>query len=165
VNGEATPSTLEAAQAAFERGEFVAACELYEAALARERSADALDGLGEALWLSGQIDAGIERREDAYAELRRTGDVARAAAIALWLVVEQATSLGNQTAAGGWFKRAERILADAPLCPAHAQLEVHRAQQAPDAPTAQRHFERAREIAEELRDPESEIRAPSGLGF
>jgi DNA-binding CsgD family transcriptional regulator len=165
VDGEATASALEAARAAFERGEFRAACELYGAALAEERGAEALDGLGEALWLSGEIDAGIARREEAYAEFRRSGEVARAAEIALWLVVEQATSLGNQTVAGGWFKRAERILADAPLCPAHAQLEVHRAQQAPDAHTAQRHFERAREIAEELRDPESEIRALSGLGF
>jgi DNA-binding NarL/FixJ family response regulator len=80
-------------------------------------------------------------------------------------VVEQATSLGNQTAAGGWFKRAERLLDKAPLCPAHAQLEVHRAQQAPDAATAVRHFERAREIAKEIGDSEGEIRALSGLGF
>ncbi len=165
VNGEATLSALESARAAFARGEFAAACELYEAALAGEPSAEALDGLGEALWFSGDIDAGIARREEAYAELRRSGEVARAAEIALWLVIEQATSLGNQTAAGGWFKRAERMLGEAPLCPAHAQLEVHRAQQAPNAATAQRHFERAREIARELGDPESEIRALSGLGF
>jgi DNA-binding CsgD family transcriptional regulator len=160
-----TPSALESARAAFERGEFAAACELYEAALADERSAEALDGLGEALWLSGEIDAGIARREEAYTELRRLGEVARAAEIALWLVVEQATSLGNQTAAGGWFKRAERLLAGAALCRAHAQLEVHRAQLAPDAATAERQFERAREIARELGDQESEIRALSGLGF
>ena len=165
MSGEVVPSALEPARAAFERGEFAAACELYEAALAEERSAEALDGLGEALWLSGEIGAGIARREEAYAELRRSGEVARAAEIALWLVIEQATSLGNQTAAGGWFKRAQRLLAGAPLCPAHAQLEVHRAQQAGDAATAARHFERAREIANELGDPESEIRALSGLGF
>jgi tetratricopeptide (TPR) repeat protein len=165
VNGEATPSALDSAGAAFEREEFAAACALYEAALAEERSAEALDGLGEALWLSGDIDGGIARREEAYAEFRRAGEVARAAEIALWLVIEQATSLGNQTAAGGWFRRAERLLADAPLCSAHAQLEVHRAQHAPDATGAQRHFERAREIARELGDPDSEIRALSGLGF
>jgi hypothetical protein len=56
VNGEVTRSALESARAAFERGEFAAACELYEHALAEERSAEALDGLGEAQWLSGEID-------------------------------------------------------------------------------------------------------------
>ncbi len=165
MSGEVSTSALESARAAFERGEFAAACELYEAALAEERSAESLDRLGEALWLSGEIDAGIARREEAYAELRRSGEVARAAEIALWLVVEQATSLWNLTAAGGLFKRAERLLAGAPLCPAHPQLEVQRAQQAPDAVTAGRHFERALEIAKELGDPESEVRALSGLGF
>ena len=165
MNMDATPSALEAARGAFEGGDYAAACDLYEAALAEDRRAEALDGLGQSLWLSGEIDAGIARREEAYAEFRRSGEVSRAAEIALWLVIEQATSLGNETAAGGWFKRAERILADAPLCPAHAQLEVHRAQQAPDAATAQRHFERAREIAHELDDAESEIRALGGLGF
>jgi DNA-binding CsgD family transcriptional regulator len=165
VNGYAPASILESARAAFEYGEFAEARRLYEAALAEERSAEALDGLGETLWLAGDIEAAIARREEAYAELRRAGDVARAAEVALWLVVEQATSLGNQTAAGGWFKRAERLLAEAPLCPAHAQLEVHRGQLSADPAEAQRHFERAAEIGKELGDPESEIRGLGGLGF
>jgi DNA-binding CsgD family transcriptional regulator len=165
VNGEVIPPALESARAAFERGEFTAASELYEAVLAQERTAEVLDELGEALWLGGEVGAGIARREEAYAELRHSGEVARAAEIALWLVIEQATSLGNQTAAGGWFKRAERLLENAPLCAAHAQLEVHRAQQAADTAAAERHFERAREIAREIGDPEGEIRALSGLGF
>ena len=165
VNGEATASALESARAAFERGEFAAARNLYEAALAEAPSAEALDRLGQALWLTGEIEAGIARREEAYAELRRAGAVSRAAEIALWLVVEQATSLGNQTAAGGWFKRAERLLAEVPLCPAHAELEVHRGQLAADPATAQRHFERAVEIGRELGHPESEIRGLGALGF
>lgn len=165
VNGDAPASILESARAAFEQGEFAEARQLYEAALAEKRSAEALDGLGESLWLAGDIDAAIARREEAYAECRRAGDLARAAEIALWLVIEQATSLGNQTAAGGWFKRAERLLAEAPLCPAHAQLEVHRGQLSSDPAAAERHFERAVEIGKELGDPESEIRGLGGLGF
>jgi DNA-binding CsgD family transcriptional regulator len=165
MNGDAPASILESARAAFEQGEFADARQLYEAALAERRSAEALDGLGETLWLAGDIDAAIARREEAYAEFRRAADVARAAEIALWLVIEQATSLGNQTAAGGWFKRAERLLAAAPLCPAHAQLEVHRGQLSSDPAAAERHFERAVEIGKELGDPESEIRGLGGLGF
>jgi DNA-binding CsgD family transcriptional regulator/uncharacterized protein HemY len=165
VTEGATASTLEAARAAFEQGEFAEARELYEVALKEEPSAEALDGLGQALWLTGEIDAAIARREEAYVELRRAGNVARAAEIALWLVIEQATSLGNQTAAGGWFRRAERLLAEARLCPAHAQLEVHRGQMSSSPTEAQRHFERAVEIGQELGDPESEIRGRGGLGF
>ena len=36
---------------------------------------EALDGLGETLWLAGDIEAAIARREEAYAELRRAGEL------------------------------------------------------------------------------------------
>lgn len=65
---ESVASTLDSARAAFEQGEFDAALELYEDALEEERSAEALDGLGQALWFLCEIDAGIARREEAYAE-------------------------------------------------------------------------------------------------
>ncbi len=162
---EAVASTLDSARAAFEAGEFAAARELYETALKQQRSAEALDGLGQALWFLCEIDAGIARREEAYAEFRRAGELGRAAEIALWLVVEQATSLGNEVAAGGWFKRAERLLAEAPLCPAHAELEVQRGQRCSDPAEAQRHFERAVAIGEQLGDPDSEVRGLNQLGF
>ena len=111
---------------AFEQGDFEAARSQFEAALRIEVSPEALDGLAQSLWFLCQIDAGIARREEAYAAYRQRGDVARAASIALWLAVEQATSLGNAAAARGWFRRAERLLSESPLCPAHAELEVHR---------------------------------------
>lgn len=162
---EAPASTLDSAHEALERGEFDAARGLYEAALAEESSAEALDGLGQALWFLCEIDSGIARREAAYAQFRRAGDLARAAEIALWLVVEHATSLGNEVAASGWFRRAERLLAETPLCPAHAELEVHRGQRCTDPEEARRHFERAVEIGEQLGDPDAEVRGLNQLGF
>jgi DNA-binding CsgD family transcriptional regulator len=165
VGPEPADSTLVAARASFECGDFAAARALYEAALEEGRTAEALDGLGQALWFLCEIDAGIARREEAYAEFRRAGQLDRAGQIALWLVVEQATSLGNEVAAGGWFKRAERVLADAPLCPAQAELEVHRGQRCSDPERAQRHFERAIEIGKQLGDPASEVRGLNQLGF
>ena len=161
---EGTSSTLDSAHAAFDRGDFETAKQEFEAALADEPTAEALDGLGQSLWMLCEIEEGIARREDAYAEFRRSNDVSSAAEVALWLVVEQATSLGNQSAANGWFKRAERLLADAPLCAAHANLEVARGQQAAPA-EARRHFERATEIGKELGDLESEVLGLSQLGF
>jgi DNA-binding CsgD family transcriptional regulator len=165
VDRKAVAPALDSARAAFERGEFDTARELYEAALQEERSAEALDGLGQALWFLCEVDAGIARREEAYAEFRRAGELGRAAEIALWLVVEQATSLGNEVAAGGWFKRAERLLAEAPLCPAHAELEVQRGQRCADPAAAQGHFERAVEIGKQLGDSDAEVRGLNQLGF
>jgi DNA-binding CsgD family transcriptional regulator len=162
---EAVIVTCDAARAAFERGDFAAARELYEVAVEEEPSAEALDGLGQTLWFLCEIDAGIARREEAYIEFRHAGQLDRAGEIALWLVVEQATSLGNEAAAGGWFKRAERLLAEAPLCPAHAELEVHRGQRCADPKDAQRHFERAVEIGKQLGDTDSEVRGLNQLGF
>jgi DNA-binding CsgD family transcriptional regulator len=166
VGREALASTLDCARAAFQRGEFGAARELYEAALEEDgRSAEALDGLGQALWFLCDIDTGISRREEAYAEFRRAGEPVRAAEIALWLVVEQGLTLGNAVAAGGWLKRAERLLAEVPLCTVHAELEVRQGQGCADPKDARRHFERAVEIGKQLGDLDSEVRGLNELGF
>jgi DNA-binding CsgD family transcriptional regulator len=166
LDGEALASTLASARAAFQRGEFAAARELYAAVLEDdERNAEALDGLGQALWFLCDIDTGIARREEAYAEFRRAGEVVRAAEIALWLVVEQALTLGNAVAAGGWLKRAQRLLADVPLCPAHAELEVRIGQGCADPEEARRHFERAVAIGRQLGELDAEVRALNQLGF
>lgn len=157
--------TLATAAEAFGRGDFELARELYEEAVSEERSAEALDGLGQSLWFLCEIQDGIACREDAYAEFRRRGELVRAAEIALWLSLEQATSLGNAAAANGWFKRAERLLADAPLSPAHAQLEVASGYACADADEAERRFKSAIDIGRRLADPDSEIRGLNALGF
>ena len=156
---------LDAARKSLAGCEFSAACDMYETALTSGPSAEALDGLGQALWFLCEIEAGIARREEAYAAYRREGHLGKAAEIALWLVVEHATSLGNETVANGWFARAERLLAEAPLCAAHAQLEVHRGQLCGAPEQAASHFKRAVAIGRELGDLNSEVRGLSQLGF
>ena len=165
VGRDTAVSTLDAARTALDQGQFDTAREHYEAALKEKRSAEALDGLGQALWFLCEIDAAIALREEAYAAFRRAGNLGKAAEIALWLAVEHGTSLGNEAAAGGWFKRAERILDDVPLCPAHAELEIHRGQRCSDPTDAVTHFERASEIGRQLGDQESEVRGLNQLGF
>ncbi len=162
--GAVVVSPFDAATKAFDAGEFEQARDRFQEALAEERNPEVLDGLGQSLWFLCEIDAGIARREEAYVAFRRAGDPSRAATIALWLSLEQATSLGNLAASNGWFQRAERLLADAPLCPAHAELEVARGAVAGDPETAQRHFERAIEIGKELDDTDSELRGLNQLG-
>jgi hypothetical protein len=48
-------------------------------------SAEALDGLGRALWWLRDERGAIVNRERAYSGFRRDGQLARAARIALWL--------------------------------------------------------------------------------
>jgi DNA-binding CsgD family transcriptional regulator len=169
VGGEVPSIHLDEARAAFERGEFDVARRGFEAAVGErvgaEVGAEALDGLGQALWFLCDIDAGIARREEAFAAFRRAGRAGRAAEIALWLAVEQATSLGNSAAADGWFRRAERLLDDAPLCRAHAELEVHRGQRCADPGEAAGHFQKAVDVGKELDDPDCEVRGLNSLGF
>ncbi len=153
VEAGQVPTALDLGRQAFDRGDFEAARSQFEAALTVEVTAEALDGLAQSLWFLCEIDAGIARREEAYAVYRDRGDIARAASIALWLAVEQATSLGNAAAASGWFRRAERLLSDAPLCPAHAELEVHRGLGCADPVEALDHFQRAVSIGRQLGRP------------
>jgi uncharacterized protein HemY len=56
------------------RGEWAAARDAFAAALdERPGDAEALDGLGQALWWLGERDAGIDRRREAYAAYRPGG--------------------------------------------------------------------------------------------
>ncbi|GIU95349.1 MAG: hypothetical protein KatS3mg012_1806 [Gaiellaceae bacterium] len=66
-------------------GEWEAARAAFEQELARADSAEALDGLGRALWWLREEREAVVARERAYAAFRREGDRARAARVALWL--------------------------------------------------------------------------------
>lgn len=57
----------------------------FEDALAEQESADARDGLGQALWFVGRVEEGIAAREHAfsgYVHERRCGEAAR---VAVWI--------------------------------------------------------------------------------
>ena len=68
-------------------------------------------------------------------------------------------------AAAGWFRRAERLLEELPLCLPQVELEVQRARRAASPQDAERHYERALAIARELAHFDYEIRALSQLGI
>lgn len=165
MDGGPVRTALDAGREAFERGDFEAARSHFEDACVARTDAEALDGLGQSLWFLCEIDAGIAHRERAYAAYLERDDVARAASIALWLAVEQATSLGNAAASSGWFRRAERLLSGVPLCPAHAELEVHRGLGCPDPEEALLHFQRAVAIGRRLGDRDGEVRGLNQVGF
>jgi class 3 adenylate cyclase len=82
-----------------------------------------LELLGNALWWAGRPDDSSEAFERAFNAFVEGGRPAEAAWVAA-LLGYQAGRAMNLAVAGGWFARAERLLADVPEGPMHARLAV-----------------------------------------
>ncbi|MGH2686869.1 MAG: LuxR family transcriptional regulator, partial [Actinomycetota bacterium] len=121
---------LAAARDALERHAWSEALELLEGA-DREGalSAEELELLGEAAWWVGRMDESIAARERAFAGFLDAGQQARAGRVAFLLVRDHSMRL-NHAAAGGWFRRGERLLEDKPESTEYGWLLVMRARNA-----------------------------------
>ncbi len=159
-----TTGLLDSGAAALRGGEWGAAREAYEAALADSATPEALEGLSRALWWLGEPGEAIARREQAYVAYRRRAEVDRAARIALWLSGEYQAVHGNSAAANGWLARAERLLADASPRAEHGWLALTRAARAVDPAEVGRHATEALDLAQTHHDPDLEIRALARFG-
>ena len=146
-------------------GNWQAAREAFEAAVAAAETPEALDGLGRALWWLRESEQAVVSRERAYSGFRRDGELARAARIALWLSREYALVWGNEAAANGWLARAERLLADVAPQAERGWLELARAERARRAAEASRLAASALDVAVETGDVDLELRALAQLGL
>src|ERR687895_322459 len=79
---------LDHARAAFARSDWEAARDHFQRALGAAPSAEALDGLGQALWWLGEEEAALEHRTKAFAEYQRRGATDAAANVAIYLASE-----------------------------------------------------------------------------
>ena len=104
-------------QQALEAGEWMAAREAFEAALAQEETAEALNGLGTALGWLDETEASLRHRERAYVAFRRRPDPFQAAVIAIQLCSQYGASLGNLPASRGWLGRLEGLVEQFELPP------------------------------------------------
>jgi DNA-binding CsgD family transcriptional regulator len=162
---ELATDPLAEGEAALAAGDWQGAREAFEAALGREDTPVAHDGLGRALWWIEGPALAVAERTRAYSAYRHAGDELAAARIALWLAHEYEAGLGNPVAAGGWLTRAARLLEDVPEGPEHARLELVRGRCARDPLEAGRHAKAALTIARRLHDPDLEITALGRLGL
>jgi DNA-binding CsgD family transcriptional regulator len=159
---------LAQAEAAFREADWQGAVAACEDALAESPDdPDALDLLAQARWFQGHITEALELRERAYAGFCGRGDDAAAARVALWLMVEYAGSRDAPAIANGWFRRAERLLADAESSVAHTELMIARARSCAesDPAAAERHFDEALRVAREIGSPAAEVRVLTVLGM
>lgn len=111
--------SLQAGREHLGRGAWEEARASFEAQLASDpSSADALEGLGWALFWMDAWDESFARREDAYRRFLETGDRASAARVATGLAVDVADMHGLAVSSG-WLQRARTLLATIETGPAH----------------------------------------------
>ncbi len=113
---------LDQARRAFDGRRWAEAVELFERIdAADDLEREDLDRYGEAAWWTGQLNTAITIRERAHAAHVAAGDPLRAASAALSVAADHSHKL-QSSLAGGWVRRAERLLADVPEAPVHGYL-------------------------------------------
>ncbi len=137
----------------------------FQEALDLTDSAEALDGLGRALWWLRDERGAVVHRERAYAGFRRDGDLARAARIALWLSREYLLAFDNDAASRGWLARAERLLRDVAPGAEAGWLDLTRSEGVRDPGEAASFASAALDVALVTGDLDLELRALAQLGL
>jgi class 3 adenylate cyclase len=87
--------------------------------------AEDLEHLAEAAWWTGRLEEAIDFRERSYAAFTAAGEPRRAALGAIKLSLDHGAK-GDYAIAGGWFSRAESLLAAEPEGFEHGHLELAR---------------------------------------
>ena len=130
MTSRALDDAVTSARDAFERHAWQEAYDLLREADARTPlGPDELEMLGQAAWWCGTLEECISARERAYAAHLEAGNPRRAAFVALLLVRDHNNRVAPAVAQG-WFRRAERLLADEPESAEHGHLEYMRARAA-----------------------------------
>jgi ATP/maltotriose-dependent transcriptional regulator MalT len=112
------------AQAALDRGDWKGAADGFRLASAAEETAEALEGLGTALWwLDDQANV-LDARERAYRLYRSAGDARGAARVATSLALDYADYRQDLAVCNGWLQRAERLLSDLETSSEHGWYEL-----------------------------------------
>jgi DNA-binding NarL/FixJ family response regulator len=151
--------------AALQTGDWQEARSVFEAALVESESPEALEGLSQAWWWTGEEDKALALRQKAHTAFRRRGDRVRALRCALWVSDEYRNVFGDQAAANGWFSRAQRLLDDPSAAPASGWVALARASRTTEPITAEAHARLALAEAERWSDTELEAYALAQLGL
>lgn len=137
----------------------------FDAALAKERTAEALEGMAEALWWLCDVRASVRYRERAWVEFRRAGDAARAGRAALDLCIGYLVNLDNDAAARGWLGRAERVVRSIDPNPLQGWILLMRGYLAAHPAEGRRLTAEALTLAQAAGDVDLELVALSDLGL
>ena len=146
-------------------GDWAGARTAFEQALGEDETAEALDGLGQALWWQNEPGAAIELRQRAYAEFVRRAERARAIGIAVFLAREFFMLHGNFAAMTGWLGRAQTLLEEEGHCAEAVWLELTRGRLAHEPSVMESHARQAIAFAQEFGERELAIVGSSLIGL
>jgi tetratricopeptide (TPR) repeat protein len=141
---------------ALQAGDWATAKEAFEKASIEDDSAEALDGLGRAVWWMKDVRLAIEIRTRAYGAYKKADKPAEAAAIAVWLAREFRTLFRNDPAADGWLARAHTLSAAGGDPPVRGWVLLARSEGETDVLDAVVSCRSALEAAREVEDPDLE---------
>ena len=158
-----TNAALESGREALGRGDWVAARDALQQAVAAGESAEALEDLGTALWwLDDQANV-LEARESAFRLYRTAGDNRGAARLATLLALDYVDYRDDTAAASGWMQRAEHLLEGIPTSDEHAWVQLYTALKAlmfdGDIEQARQRCDSALALARELHNLDVEMMA------
>jgi DNA-binding NarL/FixJ family response regulator len=159
-----TGTLLDAARKALREGKWSDARASFEALLRQEETAEALFGLGTALWWLGDTIAAVHYEEQAFAAFRHAGDPAQAVVAAVDLYFTYRVSLGNTAVARGWLGRAARLVEQFQLAPLVGWVLLLRAHDCDDPETAEMLARQACDLAHSFDDTDLELCALSQMG-
>jgi DNA-binding NarL/FixJ family response regulator/Tfp pilus assembly protein PilF len=146
-------------------GDWEGARASFQAVLADQVTAEALQGLSQTEWWLGNEDEAVSLREKAHAAFQRQHDLIGAVRSALWLANEFRTVYGNQSAANGWMTRAQRLLEKAQPGSIAGWMSVARAGAAADPAIKEKYAMEALSAAEDWGDLELEAYALGQRGL
>lgn len=160
----AAQGQIEEANTALREGRWEDARSAFEREAARRETAEALDGLAEALWWLGRTRDSVRHRERAFTRFREAGQLARAGMAAIALSISYLVNLGNPPAARGWLARAERVVDGSEPNPLQGWLWLMHGFMADDLEAAWDLLNRALDFARSSGDADLELLALSDLG-
>jgi DNA-binding NarL/FixJ family response regulator len=169
IDGQQTADLLQTGWIALQAGAWRDAYDAFAAAVAREETAEALEGLGFAAWWLDETAATFRAREAAFRRYREQGDRRGAARVATWLSMDYFTRRGEQAIARGWVQRAYRLLEGLGAGPEQAIVGCWDAHMAilveHDVARARRLYAEAAALARSLGVGDLETLARAGEGF
>lgn len=162
--GTERDTLMAAGKSALEAGDWSAARESFQAALDLGETAEALQGLADALWWLGETRGAMAYRERAFASFLRLPDPTQAAIAAMWLCIDHRNQIGNTAASAGWVARFARLVEEFQLESLRGWLLVIKAFDTDDPVAGEGWACQAHELARAAGDLDLEFCAASEVG-
>lgn len=157
-------SLIDTGNAALKEGRWQAAADTFLGAIDGDQHAEALLGLGQALWWLGDMAEGMTHLERAYAAFRHRPDPVWASACAIRLAFHHHGHLANPTVANGWLARASRLIEEHQLDFLQGELFLIKAYVTDDARAGETWAREALTRGKAMGDVDLELCSLSQLG-